>query len=707
MKHPFALREVSLAAAAVFGLTALSVAPAPATASDRSTGRYVTGDFHNHSTCSDGQISVQKLVNKSVDTYGLDWFVMAGHGGGGTRNCLLVDDATVETPASNPYVPGQGPSTSWADSIGIDKLKGDRAAEGYMFRWQSIQEFQYPVLEQMAESKNKPIFIGLESVAPGHEHTNVAVIDGQLPRRGEGNADAMAQFEYCFDRADGDTSRGGGQGWDCAVPGSALNAALDPTARKLVGTSVPETNYNSGELGHLKSVEGVKWKAAFYPNSSFHIPAHVERAGPFNPTSSRGFNVEHFRDFNNAGPTVAFGMEGGPGHQASANRGSYGSGAVGGGTYGGMGFYAAQVGGVWDALLGEGRNWFIFNNSDYHNRGSFGPDDARSTNDQYPGEYNKTYVSVKARGNRLTPQNIVDGMRTGNAYFVNGDLVDRFAFAACAVDGRGDKGRSDDDGDDDRNDRDDDRRGSSNRQAHGKPGKPGKDDKAIAKIEERLARAAQRGESFEDRDCATMGEKLVVRPGQDVVVSVVVRDPEGKNLSPYSFPNPSLIQAGVGLSQPLDRPVLDHVDLIGGKVTGYRDPADRAAYAGQINTPAATNTSTALMATFNAATWKSLPGGWKRMSYRISGVAASQYVRLRGTNLPPATPLETDSQGNPLLDPLAKVIACADAACPDHLPVVDGQRRLDRDVMAWADLWFYSNPIFIEVKGATRVAGIQ
>ena len=45
--------------------------------------------------------------------------------------------------------------------------------------------------------------------------------------------------------------------------------------------------------------------------------------------------------------------------------------------------------------------------------------------------------------------------------------------------------------------------------------------------------------------------------------------------------------------------------------------------------------------------------------------------------------------------------------CPDHLPVVNGQKMVAYDVAAWADLWFYSNPIFIEVKLSTRVAGVQ
>jgi hypothetical protein len=29
------------------------------------------------------------------------------------------------------------------------------------------------------------------------------------------------------------------------------------------------------------------------------------------------------------------------------------------------------------------------------------------------------------------------------------------------------------------------------------------------------------------------------------------------------------------------------------------------------------------------------------------------------------------------------------------------------DVAAWSDLWFYSNPIFVEVEGAKPVAGVK
>jgi hypothetical protein len=47
--------------------------------------------------------------------------------------------------------------------------------------------------------------------------------------------------------------------------------------------------------------------------------------------------------------------------------------------------------------------------------------------------------------------------------------------------------------------------------------------------------------------------------------------------------------------------------------------------------------------------------------------------------------------------------------CPDHLAVANGtspiasQKAVSYDVAAWADLWFYSNPIFVEVEGRKPV----
>ncbi|HMQ14092.1 MAG TPA: hypothetical protein PKA43_06925, partial [Candidatus Competibacter phosphatis] len=94
MSHEFSKSQIVLAITAALGAATLAAAPGIAGAA-KTSGTYVTGDFHNHTTCSDGSISMQKLVSKSTDksdgTFGLDWFVQAGHGGNGNRNCTLVE----------------------------------------------------------------------------------------------------------------------------------------------------------------------------------------------------------------------------------------------------------------------------------------------------------------------------------------------------------------------------------------------------------------------------------------------------------------------------------------------------------------------------------------------------------------------------------------------------------------------------------------
>lgn len=439
MSSRFNKSRVALAVATA--LSAATMGAAYGTGlSGNSPGNYVTGDFHNHTTCSDGSISMQKLVKKATDKqdtpWGLDWFVQAGHGGNGNRNCTLAEDATLATPAY-PLVFAKdgttvlGPNTTWQNSNPAVQPKGTvsgSASNQNMWRWQSVQEYQYPLLEYLSALKSKPLFVGVESVVAGHEHSSTSVITGQMPSSifkqrlpggpgysPLGNATAMSQWEYCFDRGDGDRSRGNateggsvGNNWDCSVNGS-LNAA-DPNWDTLAQKLVPLSGPGNGVRGHAKTVEAMKWMKQNHGDGSYYVPAHLERAGPFNPDGNNGYNIEHLRDFNNAAPRIAFGMETQPGHGASDARGEYtirrngingvNVDSVGGTTYGGTGVYGAQIGGVWDALLGEGRNFWFFASSDWHNRGMFGPDDRRSSQDFFPGEYQRDFVMVHDREDR-------------------------------------------------------------------------------------------------------------------------------------------------------------------------------------------------------------------------------------------------------------------------------------------------------------------
>ena len=294
----------------------------------------------------------------------------------------------------------------------------------------------------------------------------------------------------------------------------------------------------------------------------------------------------------------------------------------------------------------------------------------------------------------------------------------------------------------------------------------------MAAVQAIAVTAASNNTDIDVSGCSTMGEKLTVRPGAEIVVSIVVRDPAGANYAPYSFPNPSLQQ--IGISQPLNMPVLDHIDLIQGMVTGYKTPG-ASDYAGQwpnnwlnnvvaglskadldATVPvAAKNPSAAVIKTFSgsgSSAWTPVTSSvdgtqFLAMTYRIPAVSASQYVRVRGTNMPAAVPFETDANGNPLPDlytnatttvtdatataakpatPGSLKIACKATGsnvpsnsvlyvqgsalidgCPNHLPTVNGVKYVAYDVAAWSDLWFYANPIYIEVSGSTIVAGVQ
>lgn len=125
------------------------------------------------------------------------------------------------------------------------------------------------------------------------------------------------------------------------------------------------------------------------------------------------------RDWNDAAPEVAVGMEGAPGHQAIAIRrdGSLNPNGPRGGygrapTMGGFDQMTARVGGFWDAMLGEGRHWWITANSDSHRNWREGGADF------WPGEYSKTWVWAAP-----THDAVLEGLRSGRVFVSLGDLV--------------------------------------------------------------------------------------------------------------------------------------------------------------------------------------------------------------------------------------------------------------------------------------------
>ncbi len=235
-----------------------------------------------------------------------------------------------------------------------------------------------------------------------------------------------------------------------------------------------------------------------------------------------------------------------------------------------------MVGGLWDALLGEGRNWWLFASSDFHN----------TDGDFWPGEYQKTYAFV---ADKHDPQAIVNGLRSGNSFVVEGDLIDGLDFHAGNF--------------------------WYTNKKHG----------------------------------ASMGETLSVdrSAGNNVKITIGFHSPNKNNNG--------------------DRVVVDHIDLIAGRISGKVAP-------GSSNYNLAVNPTAQVVETFSRRDWRMDENGWCYIQFNMD-VTGDTYFRLRGTNLPRNTPGQTDELGNPLVDPQNN----------------DAQK-------AFADLWFYSNPIFVRFR---------
>jgi hypothetical protein len=516
MGHKKLFNSLHVFAVATSLSLAMSATPALA------AGKWMAGDFHNHTFLTDGS-NTQADVLSHAFQYGLDWMANSEHGGAFFRN-----------PEGNPWP---------ADT----EFLGNPSA-GNMWRWQSLWQYSYPIISAARTTyPDKLIIQAYEWNVPTHEHASVAIVGPGPEHEGKN----IAQHEYVFDGSDQGT-----------------------TSSNYLG--VP---YKIAANTHEKAVNGAKWLEYKYPFNSYFILNH--------PSRKLKYTIADIRDFNTAAPTVAIGLEGIPGHQKESDRGGYGSDfgelTYKAHTYGGADYMISQVGGLWDALLGEGRHFYTFTNSDFH----------ATDGDFWPGEYAKSYTFVMDSnndGNYTTPD-VVKGLRSGNSFSVLGDLINALGFSATS---QGEK--------------------------------------------------------------VGMGKTLVTSTGSDVKITI-------------QFQSPALNNNNAPVA-------VDHIDLIAGEVTG-----EVAKYLADGTTPnpaysVDTNPTTNVLATFTSADWKE-KNGWYTVSYTVPNVSSGMYFRLRGTNLAPNTPNETDSQGNPLID---------DLMAPNTAE------------KAYADLWFYSNPIFVQVQ---------
>lgn len=190
-----------------------------------------------------------------------------------------------------------------------------------------------------------------------------------------------------------------------------------------------------------RNTEAAGARALMFMNGLQRLPLLFANHPSRSATAVGAYDLDEPRELrsnNDTAPNLYRGMEGAPGHQASAlaldgsikrdasgqatgSRGAYRN--PGAGTFGGFDQMTAIVGGLWDSMLGEGRRFWIVATSDSH----FNHADAlKAGSDFWPGQYQKTYVFA-----RKTYDDVLDGLREGRVFAVAGDLISELNVSAA------------------------------------------------------------------------------------------------------------------------------------------------------------------------------------------------------------------------------------------------------------------------------------
>lgn len=333
-------------------------------------GVWTTGDLHVHTVQSDDSRTTQTLdfvLGKAFTTHGLDWMAVTNH----LRSSKYDNNGTLlAAPVAFAY---------GMEAYETPRIKALQAAGTY---------------------SNKLIFSGFEWDAPAHDHIGVGIFDGGTAGSPlSSSPSGFKEFQWAFTTAD-----------------ASLFKAEDVTRFQ---AKYPQ-RFNSTAADTLK---GISWLKENYPDSSYALINHPSR----NPGK---YTIADFRQMNDLAPKIVFAIEGMVGNQMEPDRGGYTSAYVDANlpnrTYGGTDAVVAKLGGVWDALLGEGRRIWNVANSDSH----FEIDAAGNSSGYFPGEYAKNYVWMPKGSTGVA--GLLDSLRAGRSFGVFGDLIQALDFTASA-----------------------------------------------------------------------------------------------------------------------------------------------------------------------------------------------------------------------------------------------------------------------------------
>lgn len=519
----------------------------PLLAKNNEEGKWMSGEYHTHTTQS-------KDAGEKITT---------------TEHILDVafKEADFTSESWSQAAPWELPTqTTDADGAAFDYLvlanhlrpsfrNPDGKTQDLAF-YQGLQQEinKVKALQEEGKYEDKLIFSGFEWDMLGLDHAAVGIIAPNEEQMIEG----IKEFEYRYSKETKDTY--------------FTNEETEKYGKRY-NENIKENTFHA-----------IGWLKENYPDSYVLINHPARKNG-----GESELKIEDIRRMNDIAPNIVFGFEGILGNQMS-NDGRGESKEV----YGGADGMLAEVGGMWDALLGEGRRFFTFANSDFHFKVRKDPTGG-SYSGYWPGEYSRNYTWVE--GN--TMKDLADGLRSGKSFAVTGDLIDALDFRA--------KGKSEE---------------------------------------------------------VEMGDTLKVQKGEEVTLTVRFKSPEVNNY-----------QTLFGTDTDTTNEVaVDHIDLISGEVTG-KISANSEAYTND------KNETTKVIQTFTSEEWITDEEGYNTLTFTVKA-DKDRYYRLRGTNLEVSVEGQTDEMGNPLRDEI-KERPSADSI-NDH---------------NYSDLWFYGNPIFVDVQG--------
>ncbi len=328
-------------------------------------GRWTTGDLHVHTVQSDDSRTTQTLdfvLGKAFTSHGLDWMAVTNH----LRSSKYDHDGHL-LPAPIAFAYGM-------DAYELPRVKALQSAGTY---------------------DKKLIFSGFEWDAPTHDHMGIGIFEGSGGLTS--SARAAQEFQYVFTTGD-----------------ESLFKPEDVARWKAKYSQ--RSNATAAD-----ALKAIAWLKENHPDTSYALINHPSR----NPGK---YTIADFRRMNDLAPKIVFAIEGMVGNQMEPDRGGYTSAYIDANkpnrTYGGTDLVVAQLGGVWDALLGEGRRIWNVANSDSH----FEIDAAGNSSGYYPGEYAKQHVWLPK--DSVGVAGLLDSLRAGRSFGVFGDLISALDFSA-------------------------------------------------------------------------------------------------------------------------------------------------------------------------------------------------------------------------------------------------------------------------------------